>query len=874
MAEAEQESFSDNFKDIDLNKDDNNDEVTPWNVKTDSATGIDYDKLIKLFGSSKISDELIDRFEKLTNKKIHYFIKRGIFFSHREFNKILDLYEQKKPFYLYTGRGPSSQALHLGHLIPFILTKWLQETFDIPLVIQLTDDEKFLWKGLDIEVARKLAIENAKDIIAMGFDISKTLIFSDLTFMGQCNSFYKNILKIQRNVTFNQVKGIFGFTNSDCIGKIAFPAIQAAPSFSSTFPFIFGDRKDIPCLIPCAIDQDPYFRMTRDVAPKLKYKKPALLHSTFFPALQGAQTKMSSSEDNSSIFLTDKPNEIKNKINKYAFSGGGTTVEEHKEKGGNCDIDISYQYLRFFLEDDERLKQIKEDYTSGKLLTGHLKKELIEVLQKIVEDHRQKREKVTDEIVMKFMEPRLGTVSTTVSNTLYCLATNPDWQNKLFEELKKTYSTNEITYENLNDSALLDSVIKETLRIYPVLNRIARVAEQKCELNDIKVDAGQIVGINVYSMHHNPDLWDEPHKFKPDRFLEEATNPDWQNKLFEELKKTYSTNEITYENLNDSALLDSVIKETLRIYPVLNRIARVAEHNCELNDIKVDAGQIVGINVYSMHHNPDLWDEPHKFKPDRFLEEGFMSKMALFAILPTSVIDLLRLSVLDIEAVDYLANLCKSIIKQRRENKNEKFNDFLDELITSIDEKNLEVPLNEIIAHCFIFFFAGMETVAMTLSNTLYCLATNPDWQNKLFEELKKTYSTNEITYENLNDSALLDSVIKETLRIYPALNRIARVAEQKCELNDIKVDAGQIVGINVYSMHHNPDLWDEPHKFKPDRFLEEGFMSKVNDYYMPFGGGPRICVGMRLALAQQHDKYLQRHLHFYMKKELLPLLT
>ena len=65
--------------------------------------------------------------------------------------------------------------------------------------------------------------------------------------------------------------GIFGFDDSSPIGKIAFPAVQAAPSFSSSFPFIFGDKTNVPCLIPCAIDQDPYFRMMRDVAPRLGY---------------------------------------------------------------------------------------------------------------------------------------------------------------------------------------------------------------------------------------------------------------------------------------------------------------------------------------------------------------------------------------------------------------------------------------------------------------------------------------------------------------------------------------------------------------------------------------------------------------------------
>lgn len=379
--------------------------VTPWEVQSHSAKGVDYDKLIKRFGSSKIDDELIQRIEKITGKPVHHFLRRKMFFSHRDMHQILTLYEQKKPFFLYTGRGPSSGAMHLGHLVPFIFTKWLQETFDVPLVIQLTDDEKFLWKDLTVEEANRLAIENAKDIIACGFDVDKTFIFSDFNYIGECPAFYRNMCRVQKLVTFNQVKGIFGFGDSDCIGKISFPAVQAAPSFSTSFPHIFKD-KNFPCLIPCAIDQDPYFRMTRDVAPRMGCHKPALMHSTFFPALQGAQTKMSASDPNSSIFLTDTDKQIKNKINKYAFSGGGATVEEHKEKGGNCDVDVSFQYLRFFLEDDDRLEEIRRTYSSGELLTGYLKKELIEILQKLVGEHRNKRAQITDDVVKQYMTPR------------------------------------------------------------------------------------------------------------------------------------------------------------------------------------------------------------------------------------------------------------------------------------------------------------------------------------------------------------------------------------------------------------------------------------------------------------------------------------
>nr|XP_006632305.1 PREDICTED: tryptophan--tRNA ligase, cytoplasmic [Lepisosteus oculatus] len=382
------------------------DVVDPWNVSTSSAKGVDYDKLIVRFGSSKIDQDLVDRIERVTGQRPHHFLRRGIFFSHRDMQQILDAYENKKSFYLYTGRGPSSEAMHVGHLIPFIFTKWLQDVFDVPLVIQMTDDEKYLWKDLSLEECHRYAMENAKDIIACGFDINKTFIFSDLDYMGISPGFYRNVVKIQKHVTFNQVKGIFGFTDSDCIGKISFPAIQAAPSFSTSFPHIFSNRKDVQCLIPCAIDQDPYFRMTRDVAPRIGYPKPALLHSTFFPALQGAQTKMSASDPNSSIFLTDTAKQIKNKINKHAFSGGKDTIEEHRKYGGNPDVDVSFMYLTFFLEDDERLEKIRQDYTSGALLTGELKKCLIETLQPMISAHQERRKLVTDETVLQFMTPR------------------------------------------------------------------------------------------------------------------------------------------------------------------------------------------------------------------------------------------------------------------------------------------------------------------------------------------------------------------------------------------------------------------------------------------------------------------------------------
>lgn len=162
----------------------------------------------------------------------------------------------------------------------------------------------------------------------------------------------------------------------------------------------------VPCLIPCAIDQDPYFRMTRDVAPRLGFPKPALLHSTFFPALQGAKTKMSASDTNSAIFLTDTPKQIKTKINKHAFSGGKVTIEEHRAEGGDTEIDVAYQLLKFFLPDDAELERIRVAYTSGEMLTGEIKKIAIETIQPIVAEFQEKRKLVTEEVLDSYLALR------------------------------------------------------------------------------------------------------------------------------------------------------------------------------------------------------------------------------------------------------------------------------------------------------------------------------------------------------------------------------------------------------------------------------------------------------------------------------------
>ena len=99
-------------------------------------------------------------------------------------------------------------------------------------------------------------------------------------------------------------------------------------------------------------------------------------------------------------------NSIHVQVNKYAFSGGQTSIEEHRRLGGNCEVDIAYQYLTFFLEDDTRLEQIRQDYTSGAMLTGEIKKELIDLITPLITSLQESRKNVTDDLVKEFMQLR------------------------------------------------------------------------------------------------------------------------------------------------------------------------------------------------------------------------------------------------------------------------------------------------------------------------------------------------------------------------------------------------------------------------------------------------------------------------------------
>ncbi len=359
--------------------------VTPWEVRGE----VDYDKLIRQFGTQPITDQLLKRLQKQVGK-LHLQLRRRLFFSHRDLDTVLDLYEKGKRFVLYTGRGPSG-PVHVGHLVPWIFTKYLQDKFKTNLYFQMTDDEKFvIEQDLRIEETTKYAYDNALDLIALGFQPRNTYIIFDIKDIALL---YDIALEVAKRVTFSTAKAVFGFQDSTNIGWIFWPAIQAVPCFIHAK--LTGEN--VPSLIPAAIDQDPYWRITRDIAPKLGYQKPAQVHCRFVPGL-GKGGKMSASEPETCIFTVDSPSTVKKKI-WNAFTGGKPTVEEQRRLGGEPELCTIYQYfLYLFEQNDEKLADLVRQCKAGETVCGDCKAILTERVTKFLLEHQKKREKAKDKV--------------------------------------------------------------------------------------------------------------------------------------------------------------------------------------------------------------------------------------------------------------------------------------------------------------------------------------------------------------------------------------------------------------------------------------------------------------------------------------------
>ena len=357
--------------------------VTPWEV----SGNVDYEKLIKKFGVSHLSE-----LPKVFNENVLF--RRKIIFAHRDIQRILETVKAKKPFVMMTGLMPTGK-FHIGHMILAQQMVFYQK-LGAKIYIAVADLEAYNARAQSLEESRKIALEEyIPNYIALGLKPANCEIYfqSERSKEGKkANAYYRLQNILARHATFNEFKAVYGEISP---GKMLSALLQASDMLHPQLKEFEGQ---MPVLVPVGIDQDPHLRLARDISKRVKGF--TQLSSTYHLFVSGlGRGKMSASESSSYIALTDSEKDVERKIKKYAFSGGRATLKEHQEKGGNPDVDVSFQYLKFFFEpDDEKLKEIEEKYRKGELLTGQLKEYTIKKINSFLKKYQRKREKAKKKV--------------------------------------------------------------------------------------------------------------------------------------------------------------------------------------------------------------------------------------------------------------------------------------------------------------------------------------------------------------------------------------------------------------------------------------------------------------------------------------------
>ena len=375
---ASSPGFTNLYKRVRLKTDMDRVVVTPWEVSEE----VDYTKLIQEFGVLPLG-----KLPPVFHENVLF--RRNIVFAHRDFQRILETISKKKKFVIMTGMMPTGK-FHLGHMIVAQQIIFYQK-LGANVYLAVADLEAYNARHQGLEESRKIAIEEyVPNYIALGLKPERCEIYFQSRRSRdakKANAYYMLQNLLARHATFNEFRAIYGEIGP---GKMISALLQAADMLHPQLPEFEGV---IPVIVPVGIDQDAHLRLARDISQRMKDLRFIQLSSTynkFIPSLNGG--KMSSSDENSFIALSDSAPEVERKIRKYAFSGGRDSAEEHRARGGDPEIDVSFQYLKFFFEqDDKKLEKIYNEYRTGKLLTSELKKITIEKITTFLREHQKKR---------------------------------------------------------------------------------------------------------------------------------------------------------------------------------------------------------------------------------------------------------------------------------------------------------------------------------------------------------------------------------------------------------------------------------------------------------------------------------------------------
>lgn len=174
--------------------------------------------------------------------------------------------------------------------------------------------------------------------------------------------------------------------------------------------------------------------------------------------------------------------------------------------------------------------------------------------------------------------------------------------------------------------------------------------------------------------------------------------------------------------------------------------------------------------------------------------------------------------------------------------------DMFAEICRAEDEDGSHFSNQDIIDHIIFLMMAAHDTTTSSLSSVCYALAKNPEWQDRIRNDID-ALDSNKLDYSQMAEFESAELVFKEALRLYPPLPTIPRLAIKACEFDGYQIDAGDQVFVSPYFTHRLPEIWQDPNKFDPERFSKQRAEDRIHKHaWIPFGGGAHKCLGLRFA--------------------------
>ncbi|XP_044740007.1 probable cytochrome P450 4p3, partial [Chrysoperla carnea] len=410
------------------------------------------------------------------------------------------------------------------------------------------------------------------------------------------------------------------------------------------------------------------------------------------------------------------------------------------------------------------------------------------------------------------------TTAISLSFVLLHLAAYKDIQTKLYNEILEVLGDINVDLINVDDLPKLkymDMVLKESMRLTPTAPVIPREASQDIKIDNYTIPKGVNILIPVINIHRNPEYWENPLKFDPERFTPEniknrhpyayipfGAGPRncFGRRYAWIFMKTALVALLSRYEFHTDINLDTLRFEVGIVLKLINgHQVQITPRYKYRNMVRVWIGPIPLIGS----SNPDIVQK--LLTNEHVLEKAYLLKTVWSPVMGKSVF-------------------------------------ILED--SNFTEEQLHNETN-------VLIFAGYETTAITLSFLLLHLAVYKDIQTKLYNEIIEVLGDQNVLSMNVDDLPELiymDMVLKESMRLTPTAPVISREASQDIKIDNYTIPKGANILIPIINIHRNPEYWENPLKFDPERFTSENMKNRHPYAYMPFGAGPRSCLGRRYA--------------------------